>query len=38
MFHNSRFVDARVGLLGKYGSTQWTRLGDYPIARQLILR
>jgi hypothetical protein len=38
MFHNSRFVDAMVDLLGKYGSTQWTRLGDYPIARQLILR
>src|SRR5476651_1221430 len=38
MFKNSRFVDATVDLLGKYGSTQWTRLGQYPIARQLILR
>jgi hypothetical protein len=38
MFKNSHFVDATVDLFGKYGSTQWTRLGQYPIARQLILR
>ena len=33
---NSHFVDARVELTAKYGSTQWARIGSYPIARQLI--
>src|SRR5437762_5183414 len=32
---NSQFVDAKVELFGKYGSGQWTRLGEDPIARQL---
>jgi hypothetical protein len=36
MLHNRQFVDAKVELFGKYGSTQWTRLGEYPIARQLL--
>jgi len=36
MLHNSQFVDAKVELFGKYGSAQWTRLGEYPITRQLI--
>jgi len=35
MLSNSHFVDARVILFAKYGSTQWARLGEYPIARQL---
>ena len=35
MLANSQFVDATVDLFAKYGSTQWTRLGQYPIARQL---
>jgi hypothetical protein len=38
MLQNSHFVDAKVELFGKYGSTQWTRLGSYPIARQLIAK
>ena len=38
MFNNSHFVDAKVDLFAKYGSTQWTRSGEYPIARQLIER
>ena len=38
MFQNSQFVDAKVELFAKYGSTQWTRLGEYAIARQLIER
>ena len=38
MLDNSLFVDARVNLLVKYGSGEWTRIGDYPIARRLILR
>lgn len=38
LLHNSQFVDAKVGLLAKYGSAQWTRIGEFPIARQLITR
>ena len=33
---NSRFIDAKVELFAKYGSIQWTRLGEFPITRQLI--
>lgn len=36
MLHNSHFVDAKVELSAKYGSGQWTRIGVYPIARQLM--
>lgn len=36
MLQNSHFVDAKVELFGKYGSSQWARLGSYPIARQLL--
>jgi hypothetical protein len=36
MLQNSQFVDAKVELAAKYGGTQWKRLGEYPIARQLI--
>lgn len=36
MLQNSQFVDAKVELFAKYGSAQWTRLGEYPVARQLI--
>jgi len=36
MLSNSHFVDAKVELFGKYGSAQWTRLGEYPIERKLI--
>jgi hypothetical protein len=36
MLHNSHFVDAKVELFAKYGSNQWTRLGEFPITRQLI--
>jgi hypothetical protein len=38
MLQNSHFVDAKVELSAKYGSTQWTRLGSYPITRQLITK
>jgi hypothetical protein len=37
MLHNKEFVDAKVELSVKYGSGQWTRIGDYPITRQLII-
>ena len=36
MLQNSQFVDAKVELAAKYGGTQWKRLGEYPIVRQLI--
>jgi len=36
MLSNSHFVDAKVELFGKYGSAQWTRLGEYPVERKLI--
>jgi hypothetical protein len=38
MLQNSQFVDAKVELAAKYGGTQWKRLGEFPIARQLITR
>jgi hypothetical protein len=36
MFRNSRFVDARVKIFAKYGSTQWTPVGEYVIERRLL--
>ena len=36
MLRNAHFVDARVQLSAKYGSVQWARIGDHPIARRLI--
>ena len=38
MLQNSHFVDAKVELFAKYGSTQWTRLGTYPVARLLLAK
>lgn len=38
MLANSQFVDARVDLFARYGSAQWTRLGEYRINRQLLAR
>lgn len=32
------FVDAKVEIFAKYGSTQWTRVGEFPITRQLEAR
>jgi hypothetical protein len=36
MLQNSHFVDAKVELSAKYGSGQWTRIGDYQIERKLV--
>ena len=36
LLRNSQFVDAMVALLAKYGSAQWTKVGEFPITRQLI--
>lgn len=38
MLHNSHFIDAKVELLAKYSSTQWTKVSETPIARQLITK
>jgi hypothetical protein len=35
LLQNRSFVDAKVEVFAKYGSSQWTRLGEYPIERQL---
>jgi hypothetical protein len=36
MLRNTEFVDAKVDVYARYGSTQWTRIGEYPIDRQLL--
>jgi hypothetical protein len=38
MLQNAHFVDAKVELFAKYGSTQWARIGTYPITRQLLTK
>jgi len=38
MLRNSHFVDAEVELFAKYGSTQWTRVGSFPVARRLLVK
>lgn len=36
MLRHTDFVDAKVDVFVKYGSQAWVRLGEYPIARQLL--
>ena len=36
MLSHSQFVDAKVDLFAKYGSTQWARIAEFPISRQLV--
>jgi len=36
LLRNSQFVDAKVELFVKSGSSGWTRIGEFPIARQII--
>ena len=36
MLRHSQFVDAKVDLFAKYGSTQWARIGEFPITRQMV--
>lgn len=38
MLANSHFVDAKVDLFAKYASTQWIRIGEYPIKRELLTK
>ena len=36
MLQNSHFVDAKAELSAKYGSGEWTRIGDHQIERKLV--
>jgi hypothetical protein len=36
MLKNSQFVDAHVQVFAKHGGNQWTKLGEWPIARELL--
>ncbi len=38
LLHNSQFVDAKVDLFARYGSANWTQLGEFPIERRIIAR
>ncbi len=38
MLQNSHFVDAHIELFAKYGGGNWTKLGDFPVARELLTR
>ena len=38
MLGNSMFVDARVQIFAKYGSTQWTLIAEHPVERRLVTR
>jgi hypothetical protein len=38
MLQNSQFTDAKVELFAKYASTQWARIGTYPITRRLLTK
>jgi hypothetical protein len=36
MLKNTNFIDRRVIILGKHGRNNWARMGEYPIARELL--
>jgi hypothetical protein len=38
MLSNSKFVDAKVQIFAKYGSTLWVKVAEFPIERRLITR
>ena len=38
MLQNHEFVDAKVDIFLKTGSRTWSKLGEYPIQRQLLTR
>jgi hypothetical protein len=38
MMKNSQFVDAKVQLFAKYASTQWVRVGEFPVTRTLLTK
>jgi hypothetical protein len=36
MLQNSQFVDVKADIFAKYGSTQWTKIAEYPVDRKLV--
>jgi hypothetical protein len=38
MLQNTQFVDFKVEVFGKHASATWVKLGEYPVARQLLTR
>jgi hypothetical protein len=38
MLQNTQFVDFKVEVFGKQSSATWVKLGEFPIARQLLTR
>jgi hypothetical protein len=36
MLKNKHFVDRRVIILGKHGRNNWARMGEFPVARELL--
>jgi hypothetical protein len=38
MFTHTMFRDVRVELFAKYAAQKWAKMGEYPIARQLLTR
>ena len=38
MLKNTYFVDAKAEVFAKYAAIQWQKVGEYPIARQLVAR
>jgi hypothetical protein len=38
MLQNTHFVDAKVDLFAKYAATQWVKVGEYPILRELLTK
>ena len=36
MLQHKEFVDAYIQLFGKYGGAVWVKLGEYPVARELL--
>ena len=38
MLKNSNFIDAHIQLFAKYGGANWVKLGEYPVARQLLVQ
>jgi hypothetical protein len=36
MLKNSQFVDAQVQVFAKHGGNQWTKLGEWKIAREML--
>ena len=36
MLKNRQFVDARIQVFAKHGGNQWTKLGEWQIAREML--